>query len=518
MSERNAPSSSLSTTEQIKALQEHLRTSNEAKKYPKAVEICMASLTESIRKIDRDEKLRLKFAKLQQKAQTSADESRSGVSSSKVPKLESSSCASSGNSGKQSNNRSHVDNNDGELNSANDTEEDWEDVPNNNGEYVAAMVSMDSFENENSQKSRSIVGKLLAEESVQCMSRFGIRISSGKPLSAIALALHCALVSSSVGFKCTGIPPNSKGKSSGFAAPIRELPQTQLVPNKWDANAMTHVSFRYRKDGVGTVHMEVRLDDNIGTREDSQGVICNVQMSTSNGEPLKSDPLSFALDDYVNLVALRAAASSGKDAVEPALLFKQLSACMASFVEYFDLGSVLSTGDHDIKEVSLTDDIPMMLSSAKTSSLKLSIETQSSTKRDCSPQVLVHGGVTPFRGSRESVNDMLSPKTQDDFASDLLPGGTKYPGIPISGNLMGPSHPMFLRRGGDDPNTNMPDFGGLGMRPRYDPVMPPGMEVSFDKNGNLTRRSDKKMPLHRGEPNNDHMRPPNSFTGSNMFL
>jgi len=504
--------------EQIEALQEHLRTSNEAKKYPKAVEICMASLTESIRKIDRDEKLRLKFAKLQQKAQTSADnsdESRSGVSSSKVPKLESSSCASSGNAGKQSNNRRPVGkNDDGEFNSANDAEEDWEDVPNNNGEYVAAMVSMGSFENENSQKSRSIVGKLLAEESIQCMSRFGIRISSGKPLSVIALALHCALVSSSVGFKCTGIPPNSKGKSSGFAAPIRELPQTQLVPDKWDANATTYVSFRYRKDGVGTVHMEVRLDDNIATWEDSRGVICNVQMSTSNGEPLKSDPLSFALDDYVNLVVLRAAASSGKDAVEPALLFKQLSACLASFVEYFDLGSVLSTGDHDIKESSLPADVPMMSSSAKTSSLKLSIETQSSS----SPQVLVHGDVKPFRGSREPVNDMIFPKTQDDFASDLLRGGVKYPGIPTSGNLMGPSHPMFLRRGGDDPNTNMPDFGGLGMRPRYDPVMPPGMEVSFDKNGNLVRRSGKKMPLHRGEPNNDHMRPPNSFTGNNMFL
>jgi hypothetical protein len=108
------------------------------------------------------------------------------------------------------------------------------------------------------------------------------------------------------------------------------------------------------------------------------------------------------------------------------------------------------------------------------------------------------------------------------FAGDLVPGGLVDPSFyagndgRMGGNLMGPNHPVFMpggMHGGGPGRMGGPGMiGGPGtMQPRFDPVLPPGL-VDVDIHGQPIRR---RM---QGDPNPDHLRPPNSFGGDNMFL
>ena len=74
---------------------------------------------------------------------------------------------------------------------------------------------------------------------------------------------------------------------------------------------------------------------------------------------------------------------------------------------------------------------------------------------------------------------------------------------------MGPNHPMFAGGGG----VHGPPLGGPGsMQPRFDPFYPPGVDPDDINNGNPQRN----RPSRSGEPNPDHLPPPNSF-GNDMF-
>ena len=71
----------------------------------------------------------------------------------------------------------------------------------------------------------------------------------------------------------------------------------------------------------------------------------------------------------------------------------------------------------------------------------------------------------------------------------------------MGGNLMGPNHPSFM--GGGHPGV----MGGAGtMQPRFDPMHPPGV-LDIDIHGNPRRGRQSRS----GEPNPDHLPPPNSF-------
>jgi hypothetical protein len=62
-------------------------------------------------------------------------------------------------------------------------------------------------------------------------------------------------------------------------------------------------------------------------------------------------------------------------------------------------------------------------------------------------------------------------------------------------------------------------IGGPGtMQPRFDPVYPPG--AIDDGQSSNTRRGGRQKPSRTGEPNPDHLPPPNSLGGGsdNMFL
>ena len=93
-----------------------------------------------------------------------------------------------------------------------------------------------------------------------------------------------------------------------------------------------------------------------------------------------------------------------------------------------------------------------------------------------------------------------------DFADDLLPSGLRDPrfGMGMGGNLMGPNHPAFH---GTVPG-NLPMGGPGSMQPRFDPIVPPCL------NGNEDPRRRRGA---NGEPNPDHLPPPNSL-GNNMFM
>ena len=109
---------------------------------------------------------------------------------------------------------------------------------------------------------------------------------------------------------------------------------------------------------------------------------------------------------------------------------------------------------------------------------------------------------------------IFPPPMGGDFAGDLIPGGYANHGRnPNTGNLMGPNHPSFASPG----NVNIGP-GGLGMRPRFDPIGPPGGPTDPGRNDPLTGR--RVPPGGWGEPNPDHMRPPNDFGGGrgDMFM
>jgi hypothetical protein len=156
-------------------------------------------------------------------------------------------------------------------------------------------------------------------------------------------------------------------------------------------------------------------------------------------------------------------------------------------------------------------------------------------------------------GRTPSTLDQAFPATSNggrldprgDFADDLLPAGLQDPrfapapgrghGGRMGGNLMGPNHPIFS----GDPTMigpvgiHGPPIGGPGtMQPRFDPFYPPGIDgggngdlpfgagppdpLRHPVNKNMNRMN---RPSLRGEPNPDHLPPPNSLGGGDhMFM
>ena len=95
----------------------------------------------------------------------------------------------------------------------------------------------------------------------------------------------------------------------------------------------------------------------------------------------------------------------------------------------------------------------------------------------------------------------------------------------VGGNLMGPNHPAFAGVGGG--MSGVGPNSGFGMQPRFDPYGPPGgpTDPSFPGPPNHLGggppgrgRGDPRRPGGPGDPNPDHLAPPNSFHSNNMFL
>jgi len=103
------------------------------------------------------------------------------------------------------------------------------------------------------------LGTLLAQISISSLSEGNVRVSN--PLSLIAVAIHAVLRSNILAFQCTGIPPNTTAKVSGFAAPIRELPKTVYLPKDWDSSSISYDPTTTTTHSLGNIVLRYRKKD-----------------------------------------------------------------------------------------------------------------------------------------------------------------------------------------------------------------------------------------------------------------
>jgi hypothetical protein len=279
---------------------------------------------------------------------------------------------------------------------------------------------------------------------------------------------------------------------------------------------------------------------------------------------------TFPLGQHVNIAsfsAARKAAAAASKGIPPSLHYKSLAKLFTSFIHQFDLGSVqdcptMASSDAYLNKVA--QDMVQQAVDNTTSTIGTSTQMKDTPQPPSNSfatkpmkvfappltqQPFVDRGIcddplrVPDRPLIQTTEFITDPRRYNhpggDFGDDLAPGG--FGPLPNSGglappgsggNLMGPNHPAF--RGGDYDNSNSlggGDFnnpggvGGLGMRPRFDPFGPPGGPTDPDNGGGLCpdpRRGNgngrgRMRGQRGGNPNPDHMRPPNDF-GGNMFM
>ncbi|KAL3923492.1 MAG: hypothetical protein SGILL_001632 [Bacillariaceae sp.] len=411
---------------------------------------------------------------------------------------------------------------------------EWQDVQEQNeGEENpddSALVTTGSDIMENGiDTSSSYLGKKLAKTSVDSISEHRVHVSS--PVAAIAVAFHAALRSPLLGFACTGIPENPNSSGGGFAPPVRELPKTQFLPLHWENNP-ANISLRYRKNGTGALVLTVQSE---GGSIDATATV-QVTLLPANSKEPPTQSVAFPLAEHINLDSWNAALKAGKNhKIAPSLHYKGLAGMLSKFCETFDLGAVVDTEDANL-EMPYVDNTVVYGNQGP-----VSTSTTASTTRSSKPT----SGLGPLPGTAGGARpvgvawkDGRVPATLDqafpdarrqivpggDFAGDLLPSGLQDPRflrVPgrMGGNLMGPGHPMF--NGDGLGPIGGPPIGGPGsMQPRFDPVYPPGIDDGQQPLNNQRRNGRQNpSPSRTGEPNPDHLPPPNSLGGgSDMFM
>eukprot|EP00804_Cyclotella_cryptica_P022616 CCRYP_009487-RA/>CCRYP_009487-RA protein AED:0.19 eAED:0.19 QI:246/1/1/1/1/1/2/7139/550 len=427
--------------------------------------------------------------------------------------------------------------------------------------------------NEPASSPNAEVAQKWASAAIARISRSGVTLET--PLGALGLVLHSALMElasppngsnrgNAVGrFRCTGIPADevvadlsltckagtSKPKDEGgFAPPVRELPNGQLVPPKWESGCSSssdpRVAFRY-KCGKG----EYTTDSIPHAASDESTLYLLVEPTDEIyvyfGPLLKpSSPAkrtSFSIDSHINIDGLRASLEKSAGPASPLLFYKSLKELLLLFgMEFGLMDAVRFTYADDeegantlIKDESIVDavrdvDMNPVLSYPK-------IPTGPAVDVSAMPPMDPLRVETSHTGRRR----------RGDFEGDLLPGGP-LPGPDIApgpnvgggglggGSQVGPNHPLFDRTfgeeemnygygddlglEGDGERFRIPGVGGLEMRPRFDPFGPPGgpTEPGRGLRGGRGGRTGRGQGRGRGPappggfgfPNPDHLRPP----------
>jgi hypothetical protein len=370
----------------------------------------------------------------------------------------------------------------------------------------------------------SFLGTTLAKIAIDSISEHQVKVQS--PVAAIALIFHATLRSDLLGFSCTGIPEDET--KSGFAAPVRVLPKTQFLPPKWDSTTTTtgekKVALRYRKNGTGAMVLMVT--------EEAENRKIQVQLQPASTAKEPSQSLSFSLEEHVNLDSWNAALKVSS-AVPPALHYKFLAVLLTNFLRTFDLGAIIDEEATD--PTTATAAAPYVDNTAPIMQQQQQLTVQAQTsifKSDLvppqpSPAIMAterrkpwnDGAAVPstldqaFPGSTRPMHDY------GDFADDLRPAGIRDPGLlpgggRMGGNLMGPNHPMFSGGGPGPPQGPFMGGGPGSMQPRFDPFLPPIVDPDFGVGTGIPGRN---RPSRSGEPNPDHLPPPNAFGGHDMF-
>jgi hypothetical protein len=394
-------------------------------------------------------------------------------------------------------------------------EDEWQSIDDEEEDRKASLASLnrqespdeDEVEIINAHDDADFFGKKLAEAAIASIAESQARAKT--PIAAVAMALHAAMRSDLLGFACMNATDDgSKPSNSGFAAPIRELPKAQFLPKGWDKHAQVtgkdqqRVVLRYRKNGTGSVLLKVEIIEKVDpTGEETISV--TLIPATTQEPPTRT--LAFPLDRHVNLDSMTTALRSaeGKLGVHPALHYKALPDLMTEFATIFDLGAI-----HDDKPAPG----PKFLTPPIHATCGLSLKQNSNplcAGRPLAPGESKYGYDTPTIGS---AFPQTRPQFIGDFSGDLVPGG--MPGmhhIVGPGNMMGPNHPAFHGGG----MTGVGDGSGFGMRPRFDPFGPPGGPQEIPNGGGGI--PGHLHPRSSGDPNPDHLKPPNSFNTNNMF-
>lgn len=429
-----------------------------------------------------------------------------------------------------------------EGNNSNDTDMEWQDVP----QQKETTAIEDSFTMEQDDSvpqtlEDSFLGKALSKaciESIAQQSQRNKPVAVSTPLAAIAVALHVALRSDILGFACTGIP-ETKTKTIGFAPPIRELSKNEFLPKGWDnpqqattTNDVAADPLRYRKSDTGAVVLTVEghvVNDNGCATE------CRVTFApTSSKDASAHACLKFPLSEHINLdswnAATKAASNRANQKIAPSLHYKNLSGLLSKFCRTFDLGALHSDdsamGGYDPMPGTVNHSYNTPSSSRSSSSSKMAFApptyartmeprplgyTVPSTLDQAFPSVPASAAAARRRTDPRLMGYPHLPG--GDFADDLLPSGLRDPrfggpGIMGGGNLMGPNHPAFHGR---VPGSLPPPSGPGSMQPRFDPIVPPCL------NNNNNNEDPLRTDGGGGEPNPDHLPPPNSL-GNNMFM
>jgi PI31 proteasome regulator N-terminal len=396
-------------------------------------------------------------------------------------------------------------------------EDDEEDDP-------IVSAGSDILDNQDSSflyQDSSFLGKELTKVSIDAIAYHHVHVSS--PVAAIAVALHASLRSPVLGFACTGIPEDPKSTGGGFAPPVRELPKNQFLPLHWE-NDPNSISLRYRKNGTGALVLKVSSDATMSVK---------VTLGPANSKEPPARSMIFSQSTYVNLDSWSAAlkATGGKiTKVAPSLHYKGLAGMLSSFCRTFDLGAVVDSEDADM-EVPYMDNTVVYGKSAGPPPTNTAARPSPSDPPGVQPVLPARGEIPAGVGWKEgrvpATLDEAFPDARrqpfpgGDFADDLLPAGLQDPrfmrggrGQGMGGNLMGPNHPMFSGDGFGG-GLDGPPIGGPGsMQPRFDPFYPPVID-----DGQSAGRDRRQRPSRTGEPNPDHLPPPNSLGGGdNMFL
>jgi len=446
-------------------------------------------------------------------------------------------------------------------NNSNDDDMEWQDVKQQaqlstvvvDDDVVPAVQSLDdSFTDtttNNEEETSCYLGKTLSTACIEALAKQDGKVLVSSPLAAIAVALHASLRSDVLGFACTGVPEDSTKKGGGFAPPVREI--TGFLPKDWGNNNNEQPQpLRYRKPDTGALVLTVRALDS-GDIADSNGnpstkdTQCSVTLvravNSSKEDDSSNDGLVFTLSDHINLDSWNAATRIQKK-IAPALHYKNLSGLLSKFCRTFDLGALHkdnSSIDETMKDASVG--MVMPIKSSNSSSVRMPLEpsgvfvdrahASSRHKNYVVPTTLDQAfppAAAAASARRGNHNDFPSP--HGDFADDLLPGSSGLmdprfarPGrLGGTGNLMGPNHPMFSQGGGPGgfaPTPgNLPMRGGPGtMQPRFDPMMPPGVGGNEFHPNLQQQQQQQQRRRNPGEPNPDHLPPPNSF-GNDMFM
>jgi len=515
-----------STRRELEDLKRHILSCREVPQDSLAVRVCLQALADEVKRIERDEKLRMKF--MSQQIISEVAQQDYSASSSK------------------------------ELDDDTALMNDWQDIAVSEAMLSSATPPPPTDEllstARTSSSSPVLVGRnipdsaahgvltmtdssplglFLANVAISELSKAHVLVSS--PTAAIALALHAVLRSHSVGFKCTGIPDvdefdtkvssTNNNSRKGFAAPVRELKPSQFLPDLWDQHAKvfdvsssSKVLLRYRHDTIGAVTLRVALQNTLPVPSLNLGdSMISIRFGSTLPTSRELKEITFDIKECFNLESFISAlkSSNNRSGVLPALHYIDLPIVLTKFAQNFDLG-VIQQGDamdENACEFQDTVEYPTttaFINSQDTSSLSLDI-----TRDD----------------KQKDPTTVFSQKPGGDFADDLFPNRA-LPSLlqdprdnekaSFNGSLMGPNHPIFQRDYDPDvrPNPNLILPGGLGMQPRFDPFYPPGVggdPMPFGRGRAPTGLRGQRPFPSSGDPNPDHQRPPNDL-GGHMFM